>query len=95
MGHRKFYRFAAGPEIPALLAVLAGVCVTLGAAMLALHWTAGIGNYLHWTVEYAGQRRLPGFSLMLGVYRDPSCFGRCHASRLAWCSCGCPILRAP
>jgi len=63
---------SSGPEASVLLAVVAGVCVTLGAAMLALHWTAGIGNYLHWTVEYAGQRRLPGFSLMLGVYRDPS-----------------------
>jgi hypothetical protein len=62
----------ARPDIPTLLAVLAGVGVTLAAAVLALHWTAGIGNYLHWTVEYAGRRRLPGFSLMFGVYRDPS-----------------------
>ena len=63
---------AAGPAIPTLLAVLGGACVALGAAVLALHWTAGIGNYLHWTIEYAGHRRLPGLSLMLGVYRDPT-----------------------
>jgi hypothetical protein len=63
---------AARPEISILLAVLGGACVTLTAAALALHWTAGIGNYLHWTIEYAGQRRLPGLSLMLGVYRDPT-----------------------
>ncbi len=69
-------RFSGGcasrPEISTLLAVLAGACVTIAAAVLALHWTSGIANYLHWTVEYAGQRRLPGFSLMFGVYRDPA-----------------------
>jgi hypothetical protein len=57
---------------PTLFSLLAGACLALATAVLALHWTAGIGNYLHWTIEYAGQRRLPGFSLMLGVYRDPS-----------------------
>jgi hypothetical protein len=62
----------AAPSSLTLSSVLAGACLTLAAAVLALHWTAGIGNYLHWTIEYAGQRRLPGFSLMLGVYRDPS-----------------------
>ncbi|MGC1460942.1 MAG: hypothetical protein WA802_01995, partial [Terracidiphilus sp.] len=60
------------PSSLTLFSVLAGTCATLVAAVLALHWTSGIGNYLHWTVEYAGQRRLPGFSLMLDVYRDPS-----------------------
>ena len=63
---------SARAEIPTLLAALAGAAVTLAIAALLLHLTAGIGNYLHWTVEYAGQRRLPGFGLMLGVYRDPS-----------------------
>ena len=63
---------AAGPSSRTLLSVLAGACVTLAVAVLALESTAGIGNYLHWTIEYAGQRRLPGFSLMLGVYRDPT-----------------------
>jgi len=42
------------------------------AALLALHSTAGLGNYLHWTIQYAGQRRLPGLSLMLSVYSDPA-----------------------
>jgi hypothetical protein len=65
----------AAPSTPTLFSVLAGACLALATAVLALHWTAGIGNYLHWTIEYAGQRRLPGFSLMLGVYRDPSLLG--------------------
>jgi len=62
----------AAPSSPTLFSVLAGACLALAITVLALHWTAGIGNYLHWTIEYAGQRRLPGFSLMLGVYRDPA-----------------------
>ncbi|MDR3754969.1 MAG: hypothetical protein P4K93_13325 [Terracidiphilus sp.] len=55
-----------------LVAFLAGACAALLAALLALHSTAGLGNYLHWTIQYAGQRRLPGLSPMLGVYRDPT-----------------------
>jgi hypothetical protein len=42
----------------------------LGLAAIAS--TAGIGNYLHWTVQFAAQRRLPGLALMLSVYREPS-----------------------
>ncbi|MGC9224830.1 MAG: hypothetical protein ACP5E2_12945 [Terracidiphilus sp.] len=62
-------------SVRSLVAYLAGAGVSLAAAVLALAWTAGLGNYLHWTIQYAGQRRLPGFSLMLGVYDDP---------KLAW-----------
>ena len=32
----------------------------------------GIGNYLYWTIEFAGERRLPGLGNMLAVFRDPS-----------------------
>jgi hypothetical protein len=65
----------AGPDRRAMLCLLAGAGVALAAALLALHWTAGLGNYVHWTITYAGQRRLPGLSLMLGVYRDPTLLG--------------------
>ncbi len=60
------------PEVRTLLAVMGGVCAALAAAALVLHWTAGIGNYLGWTMRYAGQRRLPAFSLMFSMYRDPA-----------------------
>ncbi len=60
------------PTPQSLVAFVAGVCVAMLAALLALHCTAGLGNYFHWTIQYAGQRRLPGLSLMLGVYRDPT-----------------------
>jgi hypothetical protein len=55
-----------------MLAILAGACAALFAAALALHWTVGIGNYLYWTIEFAGERRLPGLGNMLAVFRDPS-----------------------
>jgi hypothetical protein len=59
-----------GHEAPIFLAVLAGVAATLSAAALLLHFTTGLGNYIHWTIGFAAQRRLPGFSDMLGVYHD-------------------------
>lgn len=55
-----------------LAGVLAGAMLALPAAVLLLHFTAGIGNYLHWTFGFAAQRRLPGFSAMLGAYLYPS-----------------------
>lgn len=60
------------PERRALLSILAGASATLIAAALTLHWTVGIRNYIHWTIEFAGQRRLPGLGDMLSVFCDPS-----------------------
>jgi hypothetical protein len=60
------------PGIPALLAVLAGAVATLLAAALLLHRTVGLGNYIHWTIQFAVERRLPGFRDMLGIYLEPS-----------------------
>jgi hypothetical protein len=53
-------------------ALLAGAVTTLVAASLLLHFTAGVGNYLHWTIQFASQRRLPGLQQMLTVYAEPS-----------------------
>jgi hypothetical protein len=52
--------------------VLAGMASALFVGLAAIAGTAGIGNYLHWTVQFAAQRRLPGLGLMLSVYREPS-----------------------
>jgi hypothetical protein len=60
------------PEKRTLLAILAGACAALAAAALILHWIVGIGSYLHWTIEFAGERRLPGLGNMFAVFRDPS-----------------------
>ncbi len=59
-------------ETRSLLAYLAGVCAALLAALLVIQSTAGLANYIHWTIQYAGQRRMPGFTPMLGVYSDPT-----------------------
>jgi hypothetical protein len=53
-------------------ALFAGAVATLLAALLLLHLTAGVRNYLHWTIQFASERRLPGLRVMLAVYADPS-----------------------
>ncbi len=57
---------------PTLLALLSGAGATLLAALLLLHFTVGLGNYFHWTIQFASQRRLPGLHDMLAVYLEPS-----------------------
>ena len=59
-------------RLNALWAVLAGAAATLAAAALLLQVSAGLGNYLHWTIVFAGQRRLPSWANMLSDYRDPN-----------------------
>lgn len=53
------------------LLMLAGAAAALLAAALLIHFTVGLGNYIHWTIGFAAQRRLPGLQQMLGVYNDP------------------------
>jgi hypothetical protein len=60
------------PPTPALLAVLAGAVTTLIAALLVIHFTAGVGDYIHWTIQFAGQRRLPSLPVMAAIYSDPT-----------------------
>jgi hypothetical protein len=55
---------------PAL--ALAGMAVALFTTLTAIASTAGLGNYFHWTVQFAAQRRLPGLASMIAVYREPS-----------------------
>jgi hypothetical protein len=57
-----------------LLWMLTGATTAAALALLLIHRTAGLGNYFHWTVVFAGQRRLPALSDMLAVYRQPSFF---------------------
>ena len=52
--------------------VLAGIVSVLLAGLGAIAGTAGLGNYLHWTVQFAAQRRLPGLASILAVYNQPS-----------------------
>jgi len=54
------------------LALLAGIAVSGLIAVALTQITAGLGNYLHWTVQFAAQRRLPGFATALAAYSDPA-----------------------
>lgn len=51
--------------------VLAGMISGLGAASLLLHFTVGAKNYAHWTILYAGSRRLPRFTEMFAPSWNP------------------------
>ncbi len=50
--------------------LLAGMAAGLVAAMLLLHFTVGLRNYLHWTIQFAASRRLPKISEMIAPYRN-------------------------
>jgi hypothetical protein len=43
----------------------------VGMALLILHFTVGLKNYWHWTIQFAAARRLPQLSEMLDSYRNP------------------------
>jgi len=63
---RRLQHFPIAPQ----LCLLAGAATTLAASLLTLHFTAGLHNYLYWTITFAAQRRLPGLSLLLDTYRQ-------------------------
>jgi hypothetical protein len=50
--------------------LLAGAATGFAFALALIQSTVGLANYLHWTIQFAASRRLPGLSTMLGVYRD-------------------------
>jgi hypothetical protein len=52
--------------------LIAGAAAALAAALLTLHFTAGLHNYFYWTVTFAAQRRLPGLGIILATYHQTS-----------------------
>src|SRR2546425_979031 len=50
--------------------VLIGAMLVFGLAVLLIHFTAGLNNYWHWTIQFAASRRTPARSEMLGIYQD-------------------------
>ena len=52
-----------------LIAMAAGL-VTLALSLLLIHRTAGLGNYWHWTIQFAAQRRTPARGEMVEIYTD-------------------------
>ncbi|MGA1980931.1 MAG: hypothetical protein ABSG84_00550 [Acidobacteriaceae bacterium] len=65
---RRLQHVAIAPQ----LWILTGAFVTLAAAILAIHLTGGLRNYLYWTITFAGQRRLPSFGVILDTYHQTS-----------------------
>jgi hypothetical protein len=54
----------------AALMLPAGAAAGVAIGLALIQHTAGLHNYLHWTLEFAASRRLPGVGTMLGVYAD-------------------------
>jgi hypothetical protein len=50
------------------LSLALGSAVTLGVAALLLHLTVGLGNYWHWTIQFAAARRTPSLEDMFGAF---------------------------
>jgi len=55
----------------AAVLLLGGMAGGVIIGLILIQCTAGVGNYLHWTIQFASSRRLPGIGTVLGVYRDP------------------------
>ena len=51
--------------------LLGGMTAGFGAAFLLLHFTVGLANYWHWTIQFAASRRLPGIAEMFTPYENP------------------------
>lgn len=49
---------------------LAGISAGLTAAAGVIQFTAGLGNYLHWTIRFAAERRLPMLAEMAAIYEN-------------------------
>jgi hypothetical protein len=50
--------------------LIAGGVVGVTTALLLIQLTAGLDNYLHWTVQFAASRRMPPLADMLSPYWD-------------------------
>jgi hypothetical protein len=51
--------------------LLAGMTAGFSAALLSLHFTVGLKNYWHWTIQFAASRRFPGLVEMFTPYENP------------------------
>lgn len=58
--------------IAASVQIAAGCILALGSGLIVIQLTCGLGNYLHWTVRFAAQRRLPAVSTVVALYSEPT-----------------------
>jgi hypothetical protein len=50
--------------------LMGGVSAGLGSSLLLIHFTAGLKNYVRWTIQFAAARRTPPLADMLVIYQD-------------------------
>jgi len=50
--------------------VTAAALAALGLSLFLIHRTAGLGNYWHWTIQFAAARRTPARGEMVEIYTD-------------------------
>ena len=60
-----------GQRVSGCVWLLAGMAAGLGAAILLLHFTVGLRDYWHWTMQFTASRRLPRVSEMFAPYQNP------------------------
>ena len=49
--------------------LMAGTATGLVSAFMLIHFTVGLGNYTHWTIQFAASRRMPLLADMLATYQ--------------------------
>jgi hypothetical protein len=59
-----------GKSIAGFLWILAGTVAGLSAALPLIHYFAGVGNYWHWTIQFASARRAPDFEDMVEPFEN-------------------------
>jgi len=59
-----------GQTMHGYVSMLAGIGAGLATAVVLIHFTAGLANYAHWTIQFAASRRLPPLKDMLAVYQN-------------------------
>src|SRR5258706_6758409 len=58
---------------------IAGAASGFVLAIGCIHFTAGLINYWHWTIQFAAERRLPPLRDLLAAYSDPQMLWRIGA----------------
>jgi hypothetical protein len=59
-----------GAAVRRYVLILVSALVALGAALLLIHFTAGLKNYWHWTIQFAAERRTPARGEMIEIYKS-------------------------
>jgi hypothetical protein len=59
-----------GKSIAGFLWILAGTVAGLSAALPLIHYFVGVGNYWHWTIQFASARRAPDFEDMVEPFEN-------------------------